>query len=450
MKKISIVGLGYIGLPTALVAANSNLIAHSLIVNGFDIDKSKIKSINNGICPIQEPGMQELLSQVLETGRFKASCKLESADCFVIAVPTPFTENKEPDLQYVLQVTKVISKQLKKNNTIILESTVPVGTTQKLAQLIKKESGLQAGTDFFLAYCPERVLPGKIIHEIIHNDRVIGGVTTQSAERAREFYKKFVTGTCYMTDDKTAEMVKLVENSTRDIEIALANQIAQMCEASQINPFNVINLANKHPRINLLQPGCGVGGHCIAVDPWFLIKSFQKETSLLQAARDINDQRPYEIIKLVVSRARKFVKEEKRKPKVLALGLTFKPNTDDTRQSPALLITQELGKRENMLELEVYDPLVKSSLRRGFGGQDAGKENKNLIEKFMQADIILTLVKHAFFEQKLSPHELDFHNISLHNKIVIDTCGLFQGKSYEATFFRKGKSKVARSSNTTN
>ena len=272
MKKVSIVGLGYIGLPTAIIAAE-----HGFLVLGFDIDENKVDKINQGEETIVEPEVAAKLTHVISKETFKATKKLEAADYFIIAVPTPFS--KKADLSYVFNAAKEIAKVLQKGNLVILESTVPVNTTIKLAEFLGKNSGLKK-EDFFVAYCPERVLPGKIFKELIANDRVIGGINDESKELARSFYKSFVKGKIYLTDTKTAEMVKLVENSSRDVQIAFANQVAAMCEEVNINPFEVIDIANKHPRVNVLKPGCGVGGHCIAVDPWFLIESFSKNSTL--------------------------------------------------------------------------------------------------------------------------------------------------------------------------
>lgn len=387
-------GLGYIGLPTALVAANNNL-----QVFGYDVDEKKIQSIRMGKSPIIEPGIQELLTQASCDKTFCASTELHPADYFIIAVPTPFNKDKSPDLSYVFDAVVKICEKLRPGNTIILESTVPVGTTQKLTQLIEKNTNLRASKDFFLAYCPERVLPGKIVYELVNNNRIIGGICQESAKKATGFYSHFVTGDCFLTSDKIAEMVKLVENSSRDVQIALANQIAQMCNVAHIDPNEVIKLANKHPRVNLLQPGCGVGGHCIAVDPWFLIKHFPKQTLLLQAARKINDDRPYDIINSIVSQAKKFKKIEGRKPKVLTLGLTFKPDVDDLRQSPALFIAQELNKLTDLLALEVHDPFVPERIIKSYGL----KNNKNL--ETIKIDIVQILVKHTVFQKIGENHE---------------------------------------------
>ena len=389
-------GLGYIGLPTALVAANNNF-----FVSGFDIDQNKINSINDGVCPIVEPGIQELLTKVIKEKKFSASNKLKSADCFVIAVPTPFKnsyDKKLPDLTYVFDAAKFISKKISKGNLVILESTVPVGTTEKLGQFLEEKTGLKLGKDFFLAYCPERVLPGKIISELIKNDRIIGGTCENSAKLAKNFYKKFVQGKCHLTNDKSAEMIKLIENSFRDVQIAFANQVSSMCEVAKIDPFETIKLANKHPRVNILQPGCGVGGHCIAVDPWFLIEGFPKDSELLKITRKINDEKPKKVISQTLKQAKDFYKKYKKKPKVLALGLTFKPDVDDLRESPALQIALELNKQKDFLELFVCDPFVTNAFvkKERFSALGLNKVDLKNIENF-DFDILLALVKHTCF-----------------------------------------------------
>jgi UDP-N-acetyl-D-mannosaminuronic acid dehydrogenase len=433
MKKISIVGLGYIGLPTALIVANKNL-----QVFGFDIDKEKIKKIKDGISTISEPGAQELLSQAISQKKLVVSNKLKSADCFIITVPTPFKampcakEKNQADLSYVFQAATEISKKIKPGNLVILESTVPVGTTKNVTKLIQSQSKLKAGIEFFIAYCPERVLPGKIFSELIYNDRIIGGMCEKSTDRAKNFYKLFVKGTCHTTDAATAEMIKLVENSSRDVQIAFSNQVAQMCETRNIDPFEVIELANKHPRINLLLPGCGVGGHCIAVDPWFLIEKFPKSTTLLRESRKINNKKPYIVIKNILKAAKNFVKKYKKQPHVLVLGLTFKPDVGDIRQSPALFISKVLSKWGKLFHMKVHEPMISKEFIKEAGL--TAVENINLAVK--KADIIVSLVKHKQFRK------IDQKNI-LH-KIIIDPCHLFctkRGTKNEAAFLNKRESK---------
>ncbi len=407
MKRISIVGLGYIGLPTAIQSAQAGY-----DVYGFDINHDKVKRINSGDPVIFEPELSERLWKTLKAGNFKAFTELQYADCFIIAVPTPFKENKEADLRHVFHAAEAITKRLMPGNLVILESTVPVGTTEKLALFLEENTGLKLGIDFFIAYCPERVLPGKIFKEIVENDRVIGGICQRSCELAHQFYAKIVKGFLHVTDDKTAEMVKLVENTSRDIQIAFANQLAAMCYKAGIDPYYVIELANKHPRVKILNPTCGVGGHCIAVDPWFLIESFPEDSDLLRAARKINDNKPHQIIARVLSKVENLRTFGVTKPKVLVLGLAFKPDVDDIRESPALFITQQLNTKKDILELQAYDHNVNKEaiINRGI----------NIISDIWNgiswADIVVVLVKHKEFTF--------MRDDVFDNKILIDTCGL--------------------------
>lgn len=408
MKRVSVVGLGYIGLPTALQAARAGF-----QVFGFDVDFQRVQKINTGDPAIFEPELIDQLWKTLKTGSFKAFTDLQYADYFVLAVPTPFKENKEADLSYVFKAVESVIKRLMPGNVILLESTVPVGTTEKVALFIEERSGLRLGIDFFVAYCPERVLPGKIFKEIVENDRVIGGLCQQSCELARQFYSRFVKGFIYTTDDKTAEMVKLVENTSRDVQIAFANQVAAICEKIGIDPYQVISLANKHPRVNILRPTCGVGGHCIAVDPWFLIQGYPQQTELFKTARSINDAKPHQVIDQILQgvELRRGIDAHK-KPRVLALGVTFKPDIDDIRESPALHIVKHLSQKKDELDLVVYDQYVQH--------QEMDRrqlvQTHDLWQAIDWADLIVVLVKHKEFTLL---REEDFAG-----KPIIDTCGL--------------------------
>jgi UDP-N-acetyl-D-mannosaminuronic acid dehydrogenase len=407
MKKISIVGLGYIGLPTAVVAAQAGY-----DVFGFDVDHEKINRINTGDSTIFEPEIADRLWYVLSKGTFKAFTDLQYADCFVIAVPTPFKSDKTADLSFVFKAGEFVARRLMHGNLVILESTVPVGTTERLSLLLEEMSGLRVGVDFFVAYCPERVLPGKIFKELIDNDRVIGGICQKACELARLFYSKFVKGFLHITDDKTAEMVKLIENSSRDVQIALANQIAAMCATAGIDPFQVIDLANRHPRVKLLSPGCGVGGHCIAVDPYFLIERFPYDTALLKTAREVNETKPYQIIEKVLNKVAELKSYGVEKPNVLALGLTFKPDIDDYRESPALKIALELNKHKEDIDFFAYDHNLSKDTLVHFELEYV----RDLWRSIKNADIILILVKHKEF--------CFIRDEMLENKVVIDPCGL--------------------------
>lgn len=408
MTRISVVGLGYIGLPTAILASNVGY-----DVCGYDTNHDKVKRINSGDPSIFEPELTERLWKSLQVGTFKASTELASADYFIIAVPTPFHADKSADLGAVFSAGDEIAKVLKPGNTVILESTVPVGTTEKLAHYIEEHSGLKLGIDFFVAYCPERVLPGKIFKELVENERIIGGVCQRSSDLARQLYAKITKGFLHVADDKTAEMVKLVENASRDVAIAFANQVDGMCNAVGIDSYRVIDLANKHPRVKILSPTCGVGGHCIAVDPWFLVQGFPESTELLRTARMINDAKPKSIVTRVCSLAKDLYTAHGVKPKVLALGLSFKPDVDDVRQSPALEIAEQLQKCANQLELKVYDHNVplESIVKYNFD------ITNNIWQGIEWSDIILVLVKHKEFTH--------MRKEAFNGKAIVDTCGLF-------------------------
>lgn len=407
MKKICIMGLGYIGLPTAIVAAE-----HGFEVVGYDVDAQRIKRINNVDPVIDEPESYERLKPLIESKKLYATTIIQNADCFVIAVPTPFKEEKKADLSYVFHATKAIIPVLKKGDVVIIESTIPVGTTDQCAQLLEQETGMKAGVDFFVAHCPERVLPGKIFYELVYNARIIGGINQASMNQAKLFYKKFVQGSLYLTNATAAEMVKLVENSSRDVAIAFANQIASMAYSIGLDPFEIIELANKHPRVKLLNPGCGVGGHCIAVDPWFLIETFPEQSKLLLAARKINDEKPHQVIESISLWIEDFKKNNNRSPNVLALGLAFKADVNDLRESPALEIAQNLAQRED-ITLLVCEPHVESSLVESL----IHKPNVSLKDGVNAADIIVCLVHHSHFKQ------LD--RTKLQSKKILDFCGLF-------------------------
>jgi UDP-N-acetyl-D-mannosaminuronic acid dehydrogenase len=418
MKKACVLGLGYIGLPTSIIAAKNGF-----DVIGFDIDVERVTRINAYDPVIEEPDLLEALKEVLEAKAFHATSSIDCAEFFIIAVPTPFKKNKDADLSYVWKAAESISEVLKKNDIIILESTVPVGTTDDLANFLAEKTGFKAGIDFYVAHCPERVLPGNIFYELVHNARIIGGINELSLGKAKEFYKSFVKGPLYLTNATTAEMVKLVENSSRDVAIAFANQVASMAYRIGLNPFEVIELANKHPRVSILNPSCGVGGHCIAVDPWFLIQSFPEQSMLLQSARDINDSKPKQVIDATMRCVSEWGKMHKGTCKVLVLGLTYKPDIDDLRESPALRIAKELSEKNN-IDLSICEPHIKN-IKKIFG-----KEGVWLVPAVKDADVIVCLVHHKHF-QKLSA-------LNLENKKVLDFCGLF----YKAHLDETGQEKL--------
>lgn len=408
MKRIAVLGLGYIGLPTAILAAECGY-----TVFGFDVDERKIQRINTGDATIIEPEIEPRLLGALKNKNLLISSALHYADCFVIAVPTPIKANNAADLSYVMSAADHIAKRIMPGNLIILESTVPVGTTERISQRVSELSGLQAEVDFFTAHCPERVLPGRIFKELVDNDRVVGGCSQKACELAKAFYSRFVRGFIHITTDKAAEMVKLIENSSRDVQLAFANQVAAMCNNAGIDPYHVIELANRHPRVNILSPTCGVGGHCIAVDPWFLVETFPNDTRLLRAAREINDQKPYQVFARVMEQVALFKDGTEKKPTVLALGITFKPDVDDLRESPALTIVQELTKHQSVLHLLVYDPSAHT--------EDLERLKLPYIQDLdfgiEQADIVVALVKHKPF---IMLNENRFINLFS----FIDSCGL--------------------------
>jgi UDP-N-acetyl-D-mannosaminuronic acid dehydrogenase len=360
---ISVIGLGYIGLPTCAAFANSGINVH-----GVDLNNQVVEIINDGKIHIVEPGLLEIVRKVVKSGKLKASTKTQEADAFVIAVPTPFKgDNFEPDLSYIESAAELIAPVLKDNDLIILESTSPVGTTEYLSEILssyRKDLIFphmdKVKNNIYIAHCPERVLPGNIMNEIVNNNRIIGGITPDCSKRARDLYKIFVKGDCILTDSKTAEMSKLVENSFRDVNIAFANELSLICDNKGIDVRELIKLANLHPRVNILSPGCGVGGHCIAVDPWFIVNSDPKNSKLIKTAREINDNKPIWVVEKISDYIKTYLNLHKDKEKSLSLalyGLTFKPNIDDLRESPALeiaLMTENL----NIPNLYVIEPNI--------------------------------------------------------------------------------------------
>jgi UDP-N-acetylglucosamine 2-epimerase (non-hydrolysing) len=406
MKTVCVVGLGYIGLPTAIMVAESGY-----KVVGVDINTDRVRSINAGDPDIHEPDMYEKLQLVLATDMLYATTTIAVADYFIIAVPTPLTHDTKPDLSHVFSAATAIATVLQRGNVVILESTVTVGTTEKLAQALQVATGLVAGQDFFVVHSPERVLPGKIFHELVHNDRIIGGINQESAVRAQVLYKRFVQGALFATDAATAEMVKLIENSARDVEIAFAHQVASMCYAQGLDPYRVIELVNQHPRVKLLKPTCGVGGHCLAVDPWFLVDSFPEHTSLIAAARTINDAKPHEVIARVDQVIEEWQKIHDR-PCVLALfGLTYKANVDDLRESPALFIAQQYSVRTD-IQVMICEPYVKKN------GVPLGLQPllTNITQATQKADLLVFLVAHDQFKI------IDVTRLP--DKKIADFCGL--------------------------
>jgi len=376
-------GLGYIGLPTAALIASKEI-----SVLGVDINENVVKTINNGEIHIVEPALDGLVWHGVERGYLKAAIAPTEADVFLIAVPTPFKENHEPDLIYVESATRMILPHLKEGDLFIIESTSPVGTTEKIAKLIFSERpGLEGKIN--VAYCPERVLPGNVIHELKNNDRAIGGIDQASTKRAANFYRLFVTGELYETNARTAEMTKLVENASRDVQIAFANELSMICGEADIDVWELINLANKHPRVNILQPGTGVGGHCIAVDPWFIVSEFKEKAKMIRTAREINNFKPEWVIEKIKNKALEFELKEGRKPKIACFGLTFKPDIDDLRESPALYVVQSLISQG--FQILAVEPNVTNSKSISFELTSTEYALKNL-------DVGFKLVNHRLFK----------------------------------------------------
>jgi len=342
---VSVIGLGYIGLPTAALIAS-----RGIKVSGVDLNPDIVKTINRGKIHIVEPDLDQLVKNSVLSGNLRAKTIADKADVFIISVPTPFKANHKPDLSYIESAVKAIAPILDKGNLVILESTSPVGTSEKIAEWIKEirpemalpELGKEIISDLHIAHCPERVLPGNILYELVQNDRIIGGISRESARKAVDFYKIFVKGDCLITDCRTAELSKLVENSYRDVNIAFANELSLICDKLNINVWELINLANRHPRVEILQPGPGVGGHCIAVDPWFVVDSAPHEAKIIKLARSVNDEKPNFVLKKIdeaIANSRKDVSELS----IACLGLSFKPDIDDFRESPAMEISKKVS-----------------------------------------------------------------------------------------------------------
>lgn len=415
--KILIVGLGYIGLPTAAVLAS-----RGYQVVGVDVIPMVVEGINRGEVHIVEPELASLVRGSVANGCFRATLQPEPADIYLIAVPTPFKDDHKPNLCYIRNAAKSIAPHLQSGNLIILESTSPVGTTESFSAWLEEERsdlafprGKNSLVDINIAYCPERVLPGRIISELVENDRVLGGLTPQCAVRARKFYEAFVRGQCFETDARTAELTKLTENSFRDVNIAFANELSKICDELDINVWDLIKLANRHPRVNVLKPGPGVGGHCIAVDPWFIVDSAPESARLIRIAREVNDSKPdwiVEKISLAVEHAQRGLD---RKVVVACLGLAFKANISDLRESPSLKIVAELSEMGLSIRLLVVEPHVQV-LPNSLSENDL-VELVELECALNEADIVVLLVDHAEFSS--------VKRESLKGKSVIDTRGVW-------------------------
>ncbi|MXP26524.1 UDP-N-acetyl-D-mannosamine dehydrogenase [Altererythrobacter indicus] len=410
--KVSVIGLGYIGLPTAAIIARAGM-----QVIGTDVSQHVVDTINRGEIHIEEVDLDGLVQGVVARGLLKASLDVAPADVFVIAVPTPFLKDGQhtPDISYVLEATRSVAKVLKAGDAIILESTSPVGTTEAMRDLLSElrtdlaMPGLTSGTpDVSISYCPERVLPGRILEELTHNDRSIGGITPRCARKALAFYKRFVRGTCVTTDSRSAEMTKLVENAFRDVNIAFANELSMVADSMGMDVWEVIRLANRHPRVNILQPGPGVGGHCIAVDPWFIVHGAPELTPLIRNAREVNDAK----IHHVIARASELV-EAHPSMGVACLGLAFKANIDDFRESPARLVAASLARKFGE-QIHIVEPYA-AELPREFDGTGAvGIDIDTALE---DCGILIVLVDHDVFKSVPLAERAD--------KLVYDTRGIW-------------------------
>jgi len=392
-------GLGYIGLPTSIIAA-----ANGVQVCGVDINEKVVELTNQGQLHIVEPGLEQMLKDVVESGSFRAYSVPQTSDAYFMVVPTPFKGDHQPDISYVENATRMVIPLLKEGDLYVIESTSPVGTTEKMAELIYSLRPELLGK-IYIAYCPERVLPGNVIYELVHNDRVIGGMDEASTQKAIEFYSQFVEGQLWPTNSRTAEMCKLTENSSRDVQIAFANELSLICDKAGINVWELIKLANRHPRVNILWPGCGVGGHCIAVDPYFITADFPMESRMIAQARATNNYKAFWCAEKVENAMLKFELENGRKPHVALMGLAFKPDIDDLRESPAKQIAAKVMQQSSNADIMVVEPNVK---------EHNVYKLTDYKEAFEKADIVVYLVAHTPF--KSLPMDS--------GKVVLDFCGI--------------------------
>ncbi|MEJ5998043.1 UDP-N-acetyl-D-mannosamine dehydrogenase [Corynebacterium sp. H130] len=410
---VAFVGLGYIGLPTAVTMAK-----HGVKVTGVDVNQNTVDRVNEGKVTIVEPGLEEALKEVVDNGNLTATTEMIHADVYIIAVPTPFKEDHEGDLSYIMSAASNIAPQLQGDELVILESTSPPLTTEKMAaKILELRPDLAAHRDgetsekpvVYFAHCPERILPGYAMEELITNDRIIGGMSEEATRRATEVYRSFCKGELLGTTATTAELAKLTENSFRDVNIAFANELSLICDKLGVDVWELIELANHHPRVNILQPGPGVGGHCIAVDPWFIVSSDRENSNLIRTAREVNDRKP----NWVINKVREAVKDDS---VVATLGLAFKANIDDLRESPALNITKQLASDMPSTKILAVEPNVVELPSSLVGTGNI--ELTNLDDALEQADVIVVLVDHKEF--------FDVPATKLAGKTVVDTKGLWR------------------------
>ncbi len=421
-QNICVIGLGYIGLPTA-----STFAAHGVNVLGVDVSPRIIETLNKGEIHIHEPGLLEAVKKAVSSGKFKAALKPQEAEAFIIAVPTPFKENetgeyngakyKLADMRAVISAAESIVPYLRKGNLVVLESTSPPLTTRDLVAPILEKSGLKAGVDFYLAYSPERVLPGQIMRELIENARVIGGVTPESAKAGRDLYATFVKGQIVETDATTAEMVKIMENTYRDVNIAIANEFSRLADKFGVDVWEAISIANLHPRVKILSPGPGVGGHCISVDPWFFVEAAPELTPLIYRSRQVNDSQPHFVLKLIERAAGNLTGK-----RIAALGLAYKPDVDDLRESPAVEVVHLL-QREGA-QVKAWEPFKPDAQLEGINMA------ASLEDALKDADAIVLLVKHTEFA------ELDPKSLSTSAKIIVDTVNGIDDTTWKQAGFK--------------
>lgn len=410
-QKICIIGLGYIGLPTAVMFAT-----HGHKIVGVDVNDNIITAINDARSIIKEPYLNILVQAAVKSGNLKAQKVPEEADVFIIAVPTPIQSDKTADMSYVIAATKAIVPYLREGNVVVLESTSPTGTVNEIMIPVLAESGLVIGEELMVAHSPERVLPGRILIELVENSRIVGGINRKSAEMVRDLYKTFVNGEIYLTDTTTAEMCKMMENTYRDVNIALANELAIICEKVGINAWEVIQLCNKHPRVNIHQPGPGVGGHCLAVDPWFIVEKYPEETRIISLARRTNDAMPEH----VAGKIDYILRDISGKKNITILGITYKPDVDDVRESPIIYLIELLKQREDY-DISIVDPFVK----------DGKYKTMELLPAVRESDLVLLGVNHKEFAS------VDFRAIYsvMRNKNLLDTRNSLNGDELERLGF---------------
>ncbi len=405
IKKVCIIGLGYIGLPTAALLANRGFEVH-----GVDVVQKTIDTINRGKIHIVEPELDIFVQSAVNSGKLKADIKPAEADVFIIAVPTPFHEGHIPNVDYVRSATQSIAPFIRKGNIVILESTSPIGTTHMVGEVLEQEGVDISG--IHIAHCPERVLPGRIMLEIVQNDRIVGGLTEEATQLTAEFYSLFCSGEVLLTDARTAEMAKLTENSFRDVNIAFANELSILCDKFDINVWELIKLTNRHPRVNVLQPGAGVGGHCIAVDPWFIVAAGGDDAKLIRTARERNDHKSEWVIEKIKNAALEIENKSSKPAKIACMGLAFKPDIDDLRESPALHITQQLSSTmDNIIAVEPNIPLDTDPKTLGITNESF--KLTDIFSAIEEADLVVFLVAHKQYKR------LDMTGLN-----IFDFCGV--------------------------